>query len=219
MRLKNKKNHIKKMNIAIKTLNILTRTILAIAISFSLFVSLPLFYRMLGSDLMKKEAKIDTSPVLMKVETQKPEKKKVQTQKPRRIESSRTTERARSFSLKFSPDLEVGSSEGVVVEDQNLETMIFEEGEADANAVPVSRLPVAYPRRAREEGIEGVVEMIILIDRKGKVAKIDFVSIPHAMFKKPVEIVVKQWKFKPAMNKGIPVNMRVRQSIEFFIEK
>ena len=207
------------MNIALKTLNILIRTILAIGISFSLFVSLPLIYRMLGSDLIKKESKIDASPVLMKVETQKPEKKKVQTRKPRRIESSRTTERARSFSLKFSPDLEVGSSEGVVVKEQNLETMIFEEGEADVNAVPVSRLPVPYPRRAREEGIEGVVEMIILIDRKGKVAKINFVSVPHAMFRKPVERVVKQWKFKPAMNKGIPVNMRVRQSIEFFIEK
>lgn len=207
------------MNIALKTLNVLIRTILAIAISFSLFVSLPLIYRMLGSDLIKKESKIDASPVLMKVQTQKPEKKKVQTRQPRRIESSRTSERARSFSLKFSPDLEVGSSEGVVVEDQNLETVIFEEGEADVNAVPVSRLPVPYPRRAREEGIEGVVEMIILIDRKGKVAKISFVKIPHAMFKKPVERVVKQWKFKPAMNKGVPVNMRVRQSIEFFIEK
>lgn len=207
------------MNIALKTLNILIRTILAIGISFSLFVSLPLIYRMLGSDIIKKETKIDTSPVLMKVETRKPEKKKVQTQKPRRIESSRTSERARSFSLKFSPDLGVGSSEGVVVEEKNLETMIFEEGEADVNAVPVSRLPVPYPRRAREEGIEGVVEMIILIDRKGKVASIHFVKVPHAMFKKPVEKVVKEWKFKPAMNKGIPVNMRVRQSIEFFIEK
>ena len=61
--------------------------------------------------------------------------------------------------------------------------------------------------------------MIILIDRKGKVAKISFIKIPHAMFKKPVERVVKQWKFKSAMNKGVPVNMRVRQSIEFFIEK
>lgn len=207
------------MNIAIKTLNILVRTALALAISFFLFVSLPLIYKMLGSDLIKKGSQIDTSPVLMKVEPQKPEKKKVQTRKPRLIESTRTTERARSFSLKFSPDLEVGSSEGVVVEEQNLETMIFEEGEADVNAVPISRLPVPYPRRAREEGIEGVVEMIILIDRKGKVAKIDFMKTPHAMFKKPVERVVKQWKFKPAMNKGIPVNMRVRQNIEFFIEK
>lgn len=207
------------MNIAIKAFNILIRTILALAISFSLFVSLPLIYRMLGSDLMKRETKIDISPVLMKVETRKSEQKKVQTRRPRRIESMRTTERTRSFSLKFSPDLEVGSSEGVVVEEQNLETMIFEEGEADVNATPVSRLPVPYPRRAREEGIEGVVEMIILIDRKGKVGKINFVKIPHAMFKKPVERVVKQWKFKPAMNKGIPVNMRVRQSIEFFIEK
>ena len=207
------------MNIAIKTLNILIRTILAIAISFSLFVSLPLIYKILGSDLIKKESKIDTSPVLMKVETQKPEKKKVQALKPRHITSSKESSRARSFALKFSPDLGVGSSKGVVVEEKNLETIIFEEGEADVNAVPVSRIPVPFPRRAREEGIEGVVEMIILIDRKGRVTNIDFVKVPHAMFKKPVERVVKQWKFKPAMNKGIPVNMRVRQSIEFFLEK
>ena len=195
------------------------KIILSFGFTILLFISLPLIYRLLGSDLLARKADMQASPVVMKFEQKKEEKKKVEKVKHRQVKSRSTSNRSRSFSMKFSPDLGVGTSDGVAVEEQNLENVIFEEGEADVSAVPISRTMPPFPRRAREAGIGGVVEMILLIDRKGRVAHVEFVKVPHAMFKKPVEKVVMQWKFKPAINKGVPVKMRVRQNIEFTMDQ
>ncbi len=202
-----------------KFFKILFQLTFAIGITFLLFISLPVIYRFLGSDLLKTESQVTVSPLLVHMEQKKQEKKKIKKPKPRQIKAQSRLNRSRSFEMKFTPDLGVGSSDGVGVEESNLENVIFEEGEADVDAIPISRSPVAYPRRAREAGISGAVEMILLIDRKGSVANISFVKVPHPMFKKPIEKVVLKWKFKPAMNKGVPVNMRVRQPLEFNLDK
>jgi protein TonB len=191
------------------------RLALSCACTFILFVSLPLIYQLMGSELFKDAPVTQSAPAVMKFETQKPQKKKVQEIKPRAAKSESGVERARAFTMKFSPDLNVGTSDGVAVEESNLETVVFEEGEADVSAIPVLRAPIPFPPRARDAGIGGVVEMIILVDRKGNVASVEFTKVPSPLFKKPVEEVVRTWKFKPAMNKGVPVNMRLRQSIEF----
>ena len=144
--------------------------------------------------------------------------KKVKKIKPRQVKSRSNQNRARSFALKFSPDLKIGSGEGIGLEEANFENEIFEEGEADVSAIPISIIPLPYPRRAKEAGLEGTVEMVLLIDRKGKVSSIDFIKVPHTMFIAPIMKVVKRWKFKPAMNKGVPVSMRVKQSVDFNLE-
>jgi TonB family protein len=202
-----------------KIVIVILKALLSFGITILLFISLPVIYRILGSDLLTKKAEIHVSPVVMKFEQKKEEKKKVEKVKHREVKSKSTGASTRSFTMKFTPDLGVGTSEGVAVEEQNLENVIFEEGEADVSAVPISRTMPPFPRRARESGICGTVEMILLIDRKGNVAHVDFVKIPHTMFIKPVERVVKEWKFKPAMNKGVPVKMRVRQNIEFTLDQ
>jgi TonB family protein len=170
------------------------------------------------SDPSNKETNHDVTPHLIYVEEKKTEKKKVKKIKPRKAKSQSNQNRARSFALKFSPDLEIGSSEGIGLGEANFKNEIFEEGEADVSAIPVSIIPLPYPRRAKEAGLEGTVEMILLIDRKGKVSSIDFIKVPHEMFKAPIMKVVKRWKFKPAMNKGVPVSMRVKQSVDFNLE-
>ncbi len=203
-----------------KFLLFIIKSVLAVAISFALFAAVPVIYSRIGLGLAKSEETAAQAPLLMNVQTKKSERKNTPLFKPRQIaQASGSRAGTRSFDLKFSPDLKIGSGEGVAIEEKNLENIVFEEGEADINAVAVSKMPIPYPPRAKEEGIEGVVEMILLIDRKGIVSNIDFVKVPHALFKKPIEKVVKEWKFKPAMNKGIPVNMRVRQVIEFNLEK
>jgi protein TonB len=196
------------------------KILLAFALTIMLFISLPFIYRLLGSDLINRGKKNQTSTVLMKVETQKQVKKKVPKIKPRQIKSMRRAGKSnRSFSMKFSPDLSVGSGGGVAVDDQNLENVVFEEGEVDVPAVPISITPIPYPRRAKDQGIEGIAEIILLIDRKGNVSSVSFRKIPHPMFKTPIIKTVKKWKFKPAMNKGIPVNMRAVKPIEFKLDE
>ncbi len=207
------------MKLIKRLITILLKSTLALALTFLLFILLPLIYTLLGSDLLNRDSRNRRSNILMKVEVKKPEEKKIRKVKPRKIKSHRKSDRSSSSSkFKFSPDLSIGSGEGIEVGESNLENVIFEEGEADVSAVPISRTPVPFPRRAKEAGIDGVVELILLIDRKGNIAKIDFVKVPHTMFKKPILKVVKTWKFKPAMNKGVPVKMRVKQIFEFNLE-
>ena len=199
-----------------KILLVPIKILLALTLTILLFISLPYIYRLLGTDLTQRDNKNQASTVLMKVETQKQVKKKVQKVKPRQIKSfQRSGKSNRSFSMKFSPDLSVGSGEGIAVDEQNLENVVFEEGEVDVPAVPISVSPIPYPRRAQDQGIEGTAEIILLIDRKGNVSSVTFRKIPHPMFKAPIIKTVKKWKFKPAMNKGVPVNMKAIKPVEF----
>lgn len=199
-----------------KILLIPIKIILALALTILLFITLPYVYKLLGNDLNNRDNKNQAPAVLMKVETKKQEKKKVPKVKPRKIKSFRKSGKSnRSYSLKFSPDLSVGSGSGVSVEDQNLENVVFEEGEVEVRATPLSVTPIPYPKRAKDQGIEGVAEIILLIDRKGNVSSVSFRKIPHPMFKTPIMKTIKKWRFNPAMNKGIPVNMRALKVIEF----
>lgn len=194
------------------------RTLLAILISFILFISLPALHIIFGNRLMKNNAESNSLTIIMQVQPPKQKKKKLEKLKPRKIKSSLGRKQKTSSSMKFTPDLGVGSGDGVGISESNLENVIFEEGEADVSATPIKRTPIPYPRRAKEAGIEGVVQMILLIDRSGKVANIEFTKVPHEMFKKSIIKIINQWKFKPAMNKGVPVKMRVRQNIEFNLD-
>ncbi len=203
-----------------KIVMIFIKTILAFALTILLFISLPFIYKILGSDLINKDKKNMASSVLMKVETKKQVKKKVKKIKPRKIKSFRKSGKSnRSHSMKFSPDLSVGSGDGVGVEGQNLENVVFDEGDVDVPAVAISITPIPYPKRAKDQGIEGIAEIVILIDRKGNVANVSFRKIPHPMFKSTIIKTIKKWKFKPAMNKGVPVNMKAVKPIEFKLDE
>ena len=172
-----------------------------------------------NNDLKKEDPNLNASRPIMEIITKKEEKKEEQKIKPRTIRSSTDKGDARSFNLKFSPDLSVGSSGGIGVEESNFENVIFDEGDVEQAAIPIYRTSIPYPLKAKDMGIEGTVEMVIIIDHKGAVSNVDFVQLPHALFRRPVLDAVMQWKFKPAMNKGIPVKVRVRQSIEFSLEE
>ncbi|HON10197.1 MAG TPA: energy transducer TonB, partial [Chitinispirillaceae bacterium] len=72
--------------------------------------------------------------------------------------------------------------------------------------------------RARELEIEGVLEMLIVIDMQGKVKNIDIVRSPHSSITTAAKKTVSTWRFKPARNKNIPVQVRVRQIVEFNLD-
>lgn len=203
----------------IKIITIPVKTALSLIVTMLLFASIPVIYKLLGTDLIKKDASIDATPVLMQVEAKKPEKKSIQELKPRQILSHSGPDRSRSFTMKFTPDLNVGSAEGVAVEEENLENVVFEEGETDVPPIPIAIKPIPYPKRAREAGIEGTVDITFTINRKGEIEQVIFNKIPHIMFKNPILKTVTQWKFKPAMNKGIPVKIRANKVIEFSLDE
>jgi protein TonB len=77
---------------------------------------------------------------------------------------------------------------------------------------------VDYPRRAKDEEIEGTVVLVLVIDREGSVESVYVKSSPSPYFIRPVTQTVKRWKFTPAKYEGVPVKVRMRQDISFELD-
>jgi TonB family protein len=196
---------------------LLLRFVVGVISTCLLFSLLPL-----ADMLLRRTPEVDRTTLLRNVTltqvVKEEEKDKPEPQRRMRklvLPSPRSTERA--MASKFTPDLSVGGEgDGVVaVSEKNLENMVFEEGQTDEPAVLLQSSAPVYPRRAQSRGIGGVVSVIILIDRGGRAAKIDFERLPDELFRKPVYDAVSRWRFKPAYHQGVPVRIRVRQEFEF----
>ena len=123
-------------------------------------------------------------------------------------------------SMRFTPDLAVegGSGAGIAMGGGDLSAMVFEEGKTDEGITSLSMDPIPYPDEAREQGVEGSLEVLLVIGRDGRVAAIEIVRSPHPAITAVARRIIAQWKFKPAKNKGVPVNVRVRKVIDFKLD-
>ena len=93
---------------------------------------------------------------------------------------------------------------------------IFESYELDQSPRPVLRIPPVYPYKAREQGIEGVVQLKILVNADGTVGKILILDArPKGMFEDAVMKSVPQWKFNPGKIEGETVTAWVVTDIRF----
>lgn len=136
----------------------------------------------------------------------------------RSLETSSEPTTTRKEQLAFTPDLSVGSEGGVEIENPELTAVIFEEDEADIAPKRLYFQPIEYPEQARERGIEGVVELLMVVSREGTVESLEFIKLPHPLFRNPISEQVKTWRFSPGHHKGVPVRVRVRQSFDFSLE-
>jgi len=127
--------------------------------------------------------------------------------------------RGMGFSMRFAPDLSVGGTgDGVGLAAGGGGEAVFDESDVDELPRPLVRTAVDYPRRARDAGIEGTVSLVLLIGRTGSVLDVTVESAPSSLFVKPVEQAVRQWRFSPARNQGVPVQVRMRQNITFKLD-
>lgn len=185
-----------------------------------LFALLPLASHFFGKEQKRESEEQKVHTVIMQMNVEKPKPKKVEPKKMRQVNSTITGKSSsRSLDMKFTPDLGVGGGDGVAVAAGGSAEMIFEEGETDEPPIAVKRSPIAYPRAAKNAGIEGVIEVVFVIDREGNVTDIDFTKLPHKVFRRPIEETIKKWKYKPARMKGVPVSIRARQSITFKLDR
>ena len=196
------------------------KLLIVIAINFVLFLMIPLTHSL--SKKIKDNDNVSVrEPRIIAEYIKPPQKDENREHKPRirQIKASASNQFSQKpISLKFVPDLAVeqGSTDEVAMSSGELEAVIFEEGEVDQDAQPVSRTQIPYPQRARELGIEGDLVLILLIDIDGKVSSVEVISSPDQIIsKKATEIILSSWKFKPARNQGIPVKQRVKQKISF----
>jgi protein TonB len=208
------------LNFAAGIMEFFIKAAIAVVICFFLFVIIPLIHSFLGKEEYKKENVSGPRVVAELIRQPKKEEKKEVPRRTRQIQSpSGQKGMSGRMDFKFTPDLAVGSGDGVAVEQQgSLEAVVFNEGETDEDAVPISTPIPQYPPRARELGIEGVLEAIIIIGTDGKVSSIDIISSPHASFKTEALKVIKTWRFKPARNQGVPVMQKKKQVIEYKLD-
>jgi len=81
----------------------------------------------------------------------------------------------------------------------------------------VSKVPPDYPMWAREQGVSGTVEVMALVGRDGTVKDTRITrSIPQ--LDDYARGAVKQWRFKPALNKGKPVAVWVAIPVKFTLK-
>lgn len=170
--------------------------------------------------LFKQKSELSSSQhssiqVMMNVQKEKPKPKKILPERLRKIQTQTSSLRAQTTKFNFAPDLGVEGNQAVTMNNDKVESDVFDEGETDEPPVPVSTSSVPYPMNARSRGIEGAVEIIFVVDVRGRVAKVEFTRLPHELFRDPVVKTVRGWRFKPAMIKGIPVNIRIKRRINF----
>lgn len=186
-----------------------------------LFSILPLARNVLRlEDSAKPEKK---PPVLVMQHIRKEEKKpEQQTRTIRSINTStkRSTSSSMGFSMRFAPILDLGTAgDGVgMAAAGSGGDAVLNESDVDEPPRPVVKTAIEYPRRARDAGIEGTVSLVLLISRNGSVIDVTVESAPSPLFIKPVEETVRQWKFTPARNQGIAVQVRMRQNIKFKLD-
>jgi protein TonB len=73
-----------------------------------------------------------------------------------------------------------------------------------------------YPKLAREKKIVGFVVVMLLVDEQGKVLQVRVLkSQPPGVFDAAVDKAVRTWSFRPAVHKGRPVRVWVKQRIRF----
>lgn len=196
---------------------------LATGLSFVFFVLVSMLHSLFGVAFSQQTSEQKKRPVMAEMAAKKsPPEKKTAPQRVRQVASGSSGERAPAQSaMRFTPDLSIdagGGGEGVELQQQELTAETFEEGQTDEPAQPVATPPVGYPERARELGVQGTVEVIFVVSHSGTVTAIDVVRSPHPSLTAEVKKAIAGWRFKPARNKGVPVNVRLRQVLDFRLE-
>jgi TonB family protein len=201
----------------------IARAAVALLGTIFLFAVLPLahgIFKLTPDDLKTTALK---APVIMKQTILEDKERKKTELRVRNLNVSdsktKSTSRSMNLSMRFTPDLGIGNGDGVGLNQNDFGSTVFNEGDVDELPRVLSRLEVEYPRRAKDEGIEGTVILILLIDRNGKVENVYVESSPSPLFIRPVKQTVIKWKFAPARYQGVPVKVRMRQDITFELDK
>jgi TonB family protein len=78
----------------------------------------------------------------------------------------------------------------------------------------VNRVQPEYPADARDQHIQGEVVLKVSIDKEGNVANIQLISGNAPLAPAAIE-AVKQWKYKPYLLNGAPVEVETQVTVNF----
>ena len=84
---------------------------------------------------------------------------------------------------------------------------------------PTKRVNPTYPALAQEAGIEGKVILNVYVDENGRVQNALVIKgVPNTGLDEAALDAIKQWEYKPALQRGKPVGVWVSQIIKFELQ-
>ncbi len=78
----------------------------------------------------------------------------------------------------------------------------------------ITRVQPKYPKKARKKGIQGTVVLHALISKSGDIASLELVSGDPLLAPAAID-AVKQWKYKPYLLQGQPVDVDTQILVNF----
>jgi TonB family protein len=91
----------------------------------------------------------------------------------------------------------------------------FAERAVDAPARLTRGEAAAYPARARADGLEGDVQMELVVSRSGDVESVRVAESPGHGLDEAAIAAARTFRFTPAVKEGRPVRVRVRWTLQF----
>jgi TonB family protein len=83
---------------------------------------------------------------------------------------------------------------------------------------PTKMVRPSYPKSARSAGIQGKVVVYVVIEKTGKVGRVEPISGPKELWSATVD-AVSQWMWEPFSFNGNPVRVRTKATISFVLDE
>jgi len=108
---------------------------------------------------------------------------------------------------------------GALAETGMDQKVVFESYELDQAPTPIVRVPPLYPYAAREKGIEGEVQIRMLVNPDGSVGQVQIMDArPPGIFEDAVKRTIPMWRFNAGKIDGRPVTAWVVTTVHFNLD-
>jgi protein TonB len=81
----------------------------------------------------------------------------------------------------------------------------------------IHRVEPQYPIIAKQIRLEGAVVLKAIISREGNIEQVEVASGP-ALLARAAETAVSQWKYRPYLLNGVPVEVETQITVNFVLE-
>lgn len=179
-------------------------------------------------ELAYQSTRPELTPPLRLVDIVKPKPEVLTVEKHRVVQQAQPTPRADRIPVITEKTTPVSTKADPPADQTRIDTQPPQaRGDIGADATPIEASltyrdasPPAYPRDALRNGIEGTVQLRVLVDETGHVldVQIERSSGDHQLDTAAREHVLHRWLFQPAQRNGVPMRAWGRVPIEFRLD-
>lgn len=208
-----------------KNVRVIIAALLAVGVTFALFLFMYKLISMGGGDRAELDAiaGIHFGPVEIPdeiVERDRRKPKKPPPPKdpppPPRMQVSKMDQTVQKMPQMDMPQMDLPMTGGGGMFIGNFEQV---DKTAEGDIIPIVRINPIYPREAAMKGTEGWVKIEFTITEIGTVKSPKVIdSKPARVFNREAIRAILKWKFKPRVIDGVAVERRATQTIDFALE-